>query len=373
MTGVQTCALPILLPTWAANGDANILSATPSYAALFKNGVGLVMSKVDLPDASGEFRITPFPDATLGSFWVHWGDGIRLEKIKATQVESNERVSAASVMDMMEANVGKEVELWIQDRKEWGRYTILDVPKRHDDPIVFPRSANVIPLPPPMDRGDLVLLQGPESKEAIPLGWVQAIRMYAEDHINRPKMENMVSLTSLPGTTGSPKDVSLTYLAKGIAWSPSYVLDISQEKKATITAKAVIVNDLQPLEHTHVELIAGYPNIAFSESNSSFSLVPLQETLAKIGAMAGRAEMPFSNAAVLTQRAFAMDVNAPPMPSAPMIPVMGESAEDLYFYPIQDVTLKKGERGYYPLFAEEVPYEHLYTWDIPNYLNENAP
>jgi hypothetical protein len=57
--------------------------------------------------------------------------------------------------------------------------------------------------------------------------------------------------------------------------------------------------------------------------------------------------------------------------SAPGTPVMGESTEDLFFYQLEPITLKKGERGYRVLFSEEVPYEHIYTWEIPSYIDEH--
>ncbi len=34
------------------------------------------------------------------------------------------------------------------------------------------------------------------------------------------------------------------------------------------------------------------------------------------------------------------------------------------------MTLKRGERGYYPLFTAEVPYEHVYEWKIGDTLDE---
>lgn len=36
------------------------------------------------------------------------------------------------------------------------------------------------------------------------------------------------------------------------------------------------------------------------------------------------------------------------------------------------MTLKRGERGYYPLFTVSVPYEHLYEWWIPDTLSDRA-
>lgn len=365
-------------PVFAEPSEETILNATPSYAALFKNGIGLVVSSLELPSRDGEFQIAPLPEATFGSFWIHWGDGVQLENIKATQIKLNKTVPAATIAELLEANIGNCVSLRIKDRPDWKNYKILDVPKRHDEPILLPRLENTIPFPPPFERGEIVLLEAPDQKVAVPLSWIESIGQFKNDCITRPYQESAIQVTAKPGTSGNSKDVSLTYLAKGIAWSPSYTLDISNEKKASITAKAVVVNDLQPLDHTDLELIAGYPNIAFSETNSSFSLTPIYQILEKLRSETNRGTMRYdfpvaSNAAVLSQKvSFADSTGRPDMPSMPAIPVMGEDAEDLYFYSIKDVTLKKGERGYYPLFSEEIPYEHVYTWDISNYIDENA-
>ncbi|MBN2329619.1 MAG: hypothetical protein JXR73_20930 [Candidatus Omnitrophica bacterium] len=351
----------------------SVLSTTPSYAALFKNGVGLVMSKVEMPDSEGDYQIAPLPDATLGSFWIQWGDGLQLKNIKATQIETKESVKAANLSDILEANIGGDVILKVRDREETLSCKILDIPRRHDDPIIQPRPQNVIPIIPPNERGDIVIVESQTRKYAFPLHSILWIDHIKKDSIERSKFENVVQFEAVKGEEGQAADVSLTYLAKGIAWSPSYVLDISREDKAVITAKAVIVNDLQPLEHTNLELIAGYPNIAFSEANSAFSLTPLNQILERIrerGRM--REEMMLSNMAVLSQRAYYDASARPGTPSAPATPVMGETAEDLYFYQIGDVTLKKGERGYYPLFSQEIPYEHIYTWEISQFIDENA-
>jgi len=48
----------------------------------------------------------------------------------------------------------------------------------------------------------------------------------------------------------------------------------------------------------------------------------------------------------------------------------GKVAEDLFFYPVENVQLKKGAVGYYPLFTESVQYKHIYQWNIPDYVNQ---
>jgi len=73
------------------------LQAAPKYAALFKNGVGLVMSEIDGIDQPGQYNITPLPSATFGSLWFSWGDGIQFDNIIATQAETIEKIPASSI------------------------------------------------------------------------------------------------------------------------------------------------------------------------------------------------------------------------------------------------------------------------------------
>ena len=49
----------------------------------------------------------------------------------------------------------------------------------------------------------------------------------------------------------------------------------------------------------------------------------------------------------------------------------GAVAEDLFLYPVDRVTLRRGETAYLPLFSAEVPYEHVYIWKIPDALDEH--
>ena len=73
----------------------------------------------------------------------------------------------------------------------------------------------------------------------------------------------------------------------------------------------------------------------------------------------------------------ALIVNAPfydPFLSAPSpgysTVAEGTVSEDLFFYPARNLSLKKNETAYLPLFTAEMPYSHLYTWKIEDYLDE---
>jgi hypothetical protein len=50
----------------------------------------------------------------------------------------------------------------------------------------------------------------------------------------------------------------------------------------------------------------------------------------------------------------------------------GIAAEDLFLYPVKDFSLKKGENAWIPLFTLKLPYQHIYTWNIGDVLNEEG-
>ncbi len=350
------------------NEDLTQLKPESIHIATFKNGIGVVTLQTELPKPEGLYQFRPLPDATLGSFWVSWPEQLRLTDIKATQAASTATVRAANLHEVLEANIGRTLDLKIDDA--WNRLKIVDIPENHGNPVIQPRRENIIPPPTPPGLGDLILVEDSMGVRAVPIHKVQEARLDSDDPhytIHRPKMENVIEFRSEPingsRRNGGGSAVSFTYLAKGISWSPSYVIDISEEDEASMSAKAVIVNDLIPLENASAELITGYPHIQFENTNSAFSLTPLDQILNQLrGQPRERMADVASNVMFQSVRA----AKAMEMPSMPATPVSGESTEDLYFYELDKITLKKGERGYYPLFAGKIPYEHLYTWDIPN-------
>ena len=48
----------------------------------------------------------------------------------------------------------------------------------------------------------------------------------------------------------------------------------------------------------------------------------------------------------------------------------GATAEDLYFYPVDNFSLKRNETAMIPLFSVNVPYIHIYTWEIEDILDK---
>jgi len=345
------------------------LDARPVYVALFKNGLGLVVVRAEVPEA-GTYQIAPLPQAMLGSLWLTWTPGLMLGDVTSAFAAQTRAVQAASVADILRANIGRSVSLQLQGEEIWRQVVIVSMPDVPKDP---PSTLGHPGYPVPPQRGDLLVLREDNRLVAIPPGRVMAVRASEsdlQDTYEQTTNEPVIRFTAADGQ-GRGRSVEMSYVAQGMAWAPSYVVEIDAEDRARLSAKAVVVNDLIDLDETRVELIAGYPNLPFADAVTALSLEPLAQILNRISATRGSS---FRDDALFRQRV-ALDEVAMPGgvagPTMPGTPVGGEATEDLYFYELPAVTLRRGERSYVPLFAAAVPYTDLYTWDLPDFVDAN--
>lgn len=351
------------------------INLKPFHIAAFKNGVGIVRAMVELPQAEGSFRVHPLPDASMGSFWLSWDKDINLTNITATQAKTSSTVPAASLQELLEANIGKNVWLTFHEQKFTKNvYKIIDIPEPTDAPVVYPKVDQVLPPRLP-NYGSIILIQSQAGENnpiiALPISDIESIAFVDDSsyELEKHNIENVIEFDAKPKENANPEKpvVYITYLANGITWIPSYVIDITEKDNALFSAKSVLMNDLMPLEDVSTELIAGFPQIQYSGKADAFSMVPIHQVIER---MEERKQV--EDFAVQNRMYAGASLAFATVPSMPDAPVMGEQTEDLYFYQIENVSLKKGERGYYPLFAADIPYEHLYTWDIPNYIDQNS-
>ena len=356
----------VYLPLTAPVGFAvETLESRPTEAFVFKNGYSLAAIEVDFPTKIGVYQVTPLPDSALGSFWLTWPEGTEIKNVKATVAETETDVDAASIAELLEANIGASVQL--ADDDTWYKGVIVSVPKRSQDPIIYPQDDKTIPAPNPDERGDVVILKDGSQTYVLSLHAIKKIRFLDAEagmKLKRLSRQNVIEFEVTKTFSELGKHLYIQYLANGLSWSPSYVVDITNEDKALISAKAVLVNDLIGLDDTRAELVTGYPHLAYADKSSHFTLTPLQQLMQQIQAGRGVQErFAFDNA---SNNAASFGYAMAKSPSMPSQALEGEAEEDLFFYPIENVTLKKGERGYFPLFAAEAPYQHLYTVSLPD-------
>ncbi|UCC68194.1 MAG: DUF4139 domain-containing protein [Armatimonadota bacterium] len=351
--------------------------------ALFKNGLGFFVREAALPADTNLILIGPFAAPSHGTFWVSCPARAGLRSVTARQITVSEGTPAITVAELLRANIGRTATLYTGTDPE-AAFTgeiIAFAPGRTPEPpapyAMGQRVETGRVLPP--GRGQFLLLKTDDGVCALDPYRISSVR-FAEAEIERSFTRDSQQI-ELDANFTSPTAgdwLSVSYLAKGITWAPSYLIDISDPKHARLTAKALILNEAEDIEAAHVDLITGFPNLQFADVlspvSSKESLAAFLRALSQGRSAAAEATV-MSN--VMTQRAeFAWGAQAVGGPAARQpVPAYGAAAagqvaEDLFLYPLEDVTLAKNETGYYPLFTETVPYTEFYHWEIPDYVTE---
>jgi len=362
----------------AAPGTPTPVQTRLKRVALFKNGFGFFVREGTLPDATEVALLGPFAVPSHGTFWISAPGRAGLSQAVIRQTTAPEEYEARTVFELLEANIGKEIVLGPPSESTSLTGTILAFAPDAPQPSPFQNRYLIEPAPNrevSSNPGSYLLLETSHGVVAVDPHRYGRVTFLSEDYSTTltrqaPKVEMLAHFTN--PTQGDW--LSASYLAQGITWAPSYFIDISEAKKAHLSAKALIVNEAEDLENTQVELITGFPNLQFADIASPISRrQSLADFLNSLARGPGRAE-----ASVLTQNIAGyrragegaqywahIESSGPGYGAA----AAGQTAEDLFLYPLEDITLASGETGYYPLFTETVPYTEIYEWTIPDYIN----
>lgn len=345
--------------------------------ALFKNGLGFFVREASLSPADTMTRLGPLAAPAHGTFWVSAPSSVGVNRIVARLVMvKGEPTKARDLAELLRANIGKVVTIWEPQIKG----VIVGFAPERPAPAApvrlyamgatGGRSEDTLPA----GRGEYVLIKTEEG--------ILSVNPYSIERVRFPPGEVTATFQAeIPGaeleaTLDNPKAgdwLSVSYLAKGITWVPSYLIDISDPKQARLSAKAEIINEAEDLTGTHVDLITGFPNLKFADVISPLAMkADLAAFLQALSGAGPRPEASAYLANVITQSVTYRGGGgigggglAPSYGAA----LPGQAAEDLFLYPVENVTLARGEIGYYPLFTESVPYKEFYEWEVPDYIN----
>ena len=346
--------------------------------ALFKNGLGFFVAETTCPADRADFHVILPAVPSHGTFWISYPSDVDLVSAVARETESDESIEAMTIPELLAANVGCDVLLTIGDKEFTGTITHCAVNSTTPAPRPsYPssaRSAESYPLRPRPPIGAVmiqteigVLCAAPQTVTNVVFVGDNMKRQFTEQ---TKKAELQVRLR----TAAPNRKITVTFLARGVTWAPSYMVDISDAKKARLSAKAVIVNDACKLSGVDVQLVTGFPHLQFSGIVSPMAmkqnLAQFLQALSRGQSGQGRPRI-MDN--VMSQSVAygggRMGGMGGPMPEYGAA-AAGTVAEDLFLYPAGPIDLDHSEVAYIPLFTDSVPYEHIYQWDIPDYVNE---
>ena len=352
--------------------------------SLFKNGLGFFVWEVAIPEKVKSFYIVPDAAASHGTFWVSYPPKVDVESVVAKEVEAKEQVEATTVVDLLKGNIGRKVSIYFTDKPDVAvEVKLLKVTEEQRNLLLNPYApGRVINAENPGYYGirNMVFLGTDQGQIAVSADRI--IRVDFKDKEPVAKYEKKTSQVrldvSLKKAAGGQK-ITVSCLAKGATWAPSYMIDITEPNKAKIAAKAEVMDEVCDLNGVDVKFVTGFPNLQFADVVSPIAmkenLAQFLQSLIRGQSERGQALGVLSNAMVQRQ-VMAYDRmelagEQPVMPAYGAAEV-GKMAEDLFLYPVEKVRLAKGEVGYFPLFTESVPYKHIYRWEIPNYVNQEG-
>ncbi len=349
--------------------------------ALFKNGLGYATATMTLPAEAKSVRLGQLPVPAYGTFWVGYGKGVALRSLTTAMETVDELVPVSGVEEMLRLNPGSRVVLHVGGNElVSGVVQPLPLRRAEFEPpspyfMDFRRSPDrpyYSGYPPPGSPG-IVLVKTDHGLVALSPGAVQRADFDGEPICLTTNREKRPSIQiELEQPAGGTK-IGVSYLARGITWVPSYLVDLSDERTARLSAQAQIINEMADLESVQVELVTGFPNIQFPEVPNP---VAMSQALAEFlkALAAGRAE-PNDQNFMTQQRALALNsvsyVTAP-LPTYSTVST-GQAAEDLFLYPVPKLSLKRGETATIPLFTAEMPYRHLYSWKVADQVDGERP
>jgi hypothetical protein len=352
--------------------------------ALFKNGLGYATAMAKLPDHTSTIRLGQLPVPSYGTFWLAYPKTVKVRSLVTAMETVDETATASSMDQLLRLNPGRKVLIHTAAAPSVAEVVLEGVVQ----PTVKPEA----PEPPspyfmdfrrPVDRAyaygypppsqtSVVLLQTDKGLVALSPGSIQRVDFGAGEPVcvttNQQKRPAIRMELEKPA---AGENVEVSFLARGITWVPSYRIDLSDDKTARFSAQAQIINELADIQDAHVDLVTGFPNIQFPELPNP---VAMSQNLAEFlrSLVAGRAEGG-ERGYMMQQQALAFNSNFAPYDNAPLpayaISTNGQTAEDLFLYPLPRVSLKKGETATLPLFSAEMPYRHLYTWKIGDKLD----
>ena len=311
--------------------------------AVFKNGTGFFVKNGQVEAKGGKYTLPFTPDALFGTIWFNAGND-RIVSVQTSDEKSVEIKDAASIYDMLKGNIGKRAKI---------TFSGLDV------------AEGVIESVSPM----LVTIKTKESWVSASPDNVKHITFLEKPEITFSESTGKNRLMLQFSSAGS-KNVDLMYLQKGISWVPEYLIELLDDKNAVFSLRAVLINDAEDLVNASVSFVVGVPNFKYSNIIaplcSTESLTSFLSSLTGYGPTGSTSRLDnfMSNANVAqSYSSYNYEQQATTIPSYDFS-TEGTGTEDLFFYDLKDITLKKGGRGSYEVLNVKLPFEHIYEVEL---------
>lgn len=327
--------------------------------SIFKNGTAFFIKSGQVDPTDGVYTMKEhLPPALSGTFWITSPDH-QVESVSGyvDTLEVTQQTVARSMTELLNANLGKRIRVFLSGdqvlegvAEDIGRNDPADGQAQHH-PLVSLRLDNRwISLA----KNDIKRIEFIEQPDHI-LYW------------SKKEIKPVLAVEFKQNKPGQSLD--MMYLAQGLNWTPTYLLELLDDQKARLKLTAEVTNNTEDIEQTDVNFVVGVPN--FKHANAYSSLINFfRENLNSRGLRPQAFSNTFQGQTYAQYDDFtAEDISV----SSTTTGLEGSSTEDLYFYTLKEMSLRKGGSGQYPVFEAEIEIAHIYECNLPqNNERKNA-
>lgn len=356
------------------------IAVTPRIESVgvFKNGVAVVRASFPV-EKPALLRWDRVPQVVHGTFQVE-NEGelaVRTTMQWVEETDDKELPNGTLQNDL----AGKPVEVTLRATSDSPaqvlRGTVWDLPERTwkkrwdtDFTPLDPWSGRFARTPlqpePAATTGSFLVLEDADgNREYLNSGNIQSLKVTGPFKPKTRKVEKPVMLFDARKIPAGSR-ITLSYLTKGLAWTPAYRVDLSDPAKLSIRQTAVIRNELMDLQDTEVQLISGFPNMAFAHVNS-----PLSPDGSLAGFFQQLAQQPGSANGVQSQM-ISYNSAAPNQIPAPDTAEKGNAGDDMHFESIGPRVLAAGDSLALEIAAGTAGYQRVVEWVIEDDRDEDG-
>lgn len=330
---------------------------------LFKNGLTVVRRTVIAPEA-GTYRVEDVPEPVHGTFWIE-SDAKVSTRLTTRVVDAP--ASGSAGLSFQEELVGSQVVVHFADGRTPpanGKVVAVEPAKGEgawSRSYQQPRNYYGYRSPqagPPR----FLILATKDGRSYVDISKIAYLQ--AKGATGTVKRRKPVLLFTVSGIKAKPATIRISYLAKGMAWAPSYRVDISDDKTLVIEQKAVIKNELEAIEGAGIHLISGFPSVQFANVTSPLSLRTTWTNFFKQLSQRRRTGHD-SMSNVMSQQAIAYNAPAPGSGIDLSATPTGEGV-DLHYQDIGKHTLGEGDSLALAVASGKAPYDRIVEWIVPD-------
>jgi hypothetical protein len=342
--------------------DPQLIHSRILSLGLFKNGLAVVRRTLEV-SGEGEFQLADLPEVVHGTFWI---ESDRPVQVRLTTREIDAPLSQVPGSDYQHELPGAEVTIHFRDanmRSITGKVLPLPDEKHRgwDRNYEPPSNISWASSSGRVEPSRSLVIQTQEGRMYIDSSAIAAVQVKGDPAPVRRSVPVMLLRIDHASGAAAPQSSSITisYLAKGMAWAPNYHVDLSDPRTLTIAQQAVIRNELEDFQDAEVMLISGFPSIEFGHVRSPISP---GSTLASFFNQlnqhidGGRRSNVTMQQAVTSNAFQADDVQLPPAEQ-------GEGV-DLYVQSVGKLSMRQGDSILLNVDHASGDYERIVEWKV---------